>query len=80
VLSTHDVDGCRVFGRYTIWRGMAPEVSAALASGSGLERQRQYLYWNAKKMAKRVGGRFYTPLVRFLLERRLALERHSLTR
>jgi peptidoglycan/xylan/chitin deacetylase (PgdA/CDA1 family) len=75
VLRTHDVDGCRVFGRYTIWRGMAPEVSAALASGSGLERQRQYLYWNAKKMAKRVGGRFYTPLVRFLLERRMALER-----
>jgi peptidoglycan/xylan/chitin deacetylase (PgdA/CDA1 family) len=70
VLRTHRVEECSVFGRYTIWRGMTPDTSAALAAGTGLARQQQYLFWNAKKLAKTAAGRFYTPFVRLMLERR----------
>jgi hypothetical protein len=64
------VEECLVLGRYTIWRGMSPDTSADLAAGTGLARQHQYLFWNAKKIAKAAAGRFYTPFVRLMLERR----------
>jgi len=63
------VGGCRVFGRYTIWRGMAPESSARFATGRGWAREQQFLFWNAKKMIKAVGGRQYAKLIALCLER-----------
>jgi peptidoglycan/xylan/chitin deacetylase (PgdA/CDA1 family) len=65
----HTVNGCTVFGRYTIWRGMDPAVSAGIASGFGLPRYKQFLFWNFKKVLKAVGGRFYTQARTYLLER-----------
>jgi len=67
ITSTHVVDGCRVLGRYTIWRGMRPETSAAFASGQGRVRTEQFLFWNGKKFAKAVGGNAYAPIVRLVL-------------
>jgi peptidoglycan/xylan/chitin deacetylase (PgdA/CDA1 family) len=59
-----------VFGRYTIWQGMQPGVSAGFVSGLRLPRYRQFLFWNSKKIAKMVGGRSYSRFVKYLLGRR----------
>jgi len=69
ITRSHVVDGCRVFGRYTIWRGMASEKTARFATGRGGARGQQFLFWNAKKMIKAVGGRQYAKLIARLLER-----------
>lgn len=69
VMTSHVVQGCVVFGRYTIWRGMAPGVSAGIAVRRRGPRWRQFVFWNSKKMAKAVGGRFYSKAIRFLLQR-----------
>ena len=62
------VNGCLVLGRYTVLRGVAPEVSAGLASGELLPRLRQSLFWNTKKVAKVFGGRYYSKLRKYILE------------
>jgi peptidoglycan/xylan/chitin deacetylase (PgdA/CDA1 family) len=69
VTRSHVVDRCRVFGRYTVWRGMDPRVSAGFATGRGSARIRQFAFWNSKKVAKRLGGRQYANLVGHLLKR-----------
>jgi peptidoglycan/xylan/chitin deacetylase (PgdA/CDA1 family) len=56
---SHDVDACRVIGRYTIYRGMAPESAGSLARGDVVARWRQAAMWNLKKLGKAVGGRAY---------------------
>jgi len=48
VTTSHRVDGCLVFGRYTIWRGMRPAMSAAFTSG-GFHRYEQFLFWNPRR-------------------------------
>jgi peptidoglycan/xylan/chitin deacetylase (PgdA/CDA1 family) len=62
------VDGCLVLGRYTVLRGVPPEVSAGLASGELLPRLRQSLFWNSKKVAKVLGGRYYSKLRKYILD------------
>jgi peptidoglycan/xylan/chitin deacetylase (PgdA/CDA1 family) len=64
----YHVNGCLVLGRYTVLRGVAPEVSAGLASGELLPRLRQSLFWNAKKVVKVLGGRSYLKLRKYILE------------
>jgi peptidoglycan/xylan/chitin deacetylase (PgdA/CDA1 family) len=64
----HYVNGCLVLGRYTIWRGMAPAMSAGLATGEMLPRLKQGLFWNVKKVAKTLGGRSYSKLREYMLE------------
>jgi peptidoglycan/xylan/chitin deacetylase (PgdA/CDA1 family) len=68
---THVVDGCLILGRYTLWRGMPAQRALALALGSGVARQRQWLAWNLKKPLKR----WARPLYRWV--RRSRLERPS---
>lgn len=63
----HTVSGCRVLGRYTIYRGMSARRAAALAAGSFLPRLEQTLVWNAKKVTKALGGRLYIRLRKQLL-------------
>jgi peptidoglycan/xylan/chitin deacetylase (PgdA/CDA1 family) len=60
------VDGCVILGRYTIWRGMPPEVSAGLASWGRL-RATQFLSWNSRKVAKVLGGEAYVKTLRYVL-------------
>ena len=67
VLTTRDVDGCRVVGRFTIQRGARPETASALACAHLLPRTRQFAFWNAKKAAKAVGGEHYLRLRQWLL-------------
>src|SRR5207248_2577517 len=54
-----EVEGCRVYGRYTIYQGMTPAGAAELAAGSPRALFRQAAVWTVKKVAKAVGGRAY---------------------
>ena len=57
-------------GRYTVWRGMGPDVAVAFASGRGVEPLRQRLFWDTKKIAKNVFGPAYQRLRERLLATR----------
>jgi hypothetical protein len=59
VASPWSVDGCRVFGRYTIQRRISPEWVGRIAAGEALPRFLQYCEWSARKMLQRVGGLYY---------------------
>jgi peptidoglycan/xylan/chitin deacetylase (PgdA/CDA1 family) len=61
------VKGCMVLGRYSIQQGVSDETAARIASGERLPRLRQYLLWNSKKIAKRLGGNYYISLRKSLL-------------
>ena len=67
----YPVNGCRVLGRYTVYRGMSARAAAGLATSS-LPRWRQALMWNLKKAAKAIGGRAYLALRHTLLARKYA--------
>jgi peptidoglycan/xylan/chitin deacetylase (PgdA/CDA1 family) len=69
VTKSQTIDGCEVFGRYTVWQGMAPEVSAGFASGRRMPRYQQFLFWNTKKIAKVIGGKLYSKVIVSLLRR-----------
>lgn len=57
-----------VVGRYSLHRNMPPEVSASLASDALTTDQiQQFAYWNLKKAAKAVGGKYFTKARRILL-------------
>jgi peptidoglycan/xylan/chitin deacetylase (PgdA/CDA1 family) len=53
------VDDCRVLGRYVVRRGMGPEWPAGFAAGKLGPRLRQALWWQAKRVAKVLGGGLY---------------------
>lgn len=66
-VQSRNVEGCEVLGRYTVWRGMGPEVSAGIAMGRLFPRWKQWSWWNAKKLAKTIGGDHYLKIRRALL-------------
>ncbi len=45
-----------VIGRYSIQQGFSGVKAASIAHGDFAPRLSQYIYWNAKKVAKRFGG------------------------
>ena len=53
------IAGCAVRGRYTLRRGDPGEYAARLAGKMPASRVMQWCQWNAKKVAKAVGGRAY---------------------
>ena len=63
------VDGCRVFGRYTIQRWMSSPTVAGLATGRIQPRLRQMFLWNTKKLTKSLGGKYYLKARKALLEK-----------
>jgi peptidoglycan/xylan/chitin deacetylase (PgdA/CDA1 family) len=67
--TVHAIFGCLVVGRYNIFRGMPPGVSGDLVSVHSQARSRQWLYWNFKKIAKRVAGRPYLGARQWLLRK-----------
>jgi peptidoglycan/xylan/chitin deacetylase (PgdA/CDA1 family) len=67
--SVRMVDGCRVLGRYVVVRGMGPEWAAGFASGKIAPRLRQALLWNAKRVAKALGGEVYLRVREAILRR-----------
>jgi peptidoglycan/xylan/chitin deacetylase (PgdA/CDA1 family) len=53
------IDGCTVRGRYTLRRGDRGEYAARLAGSIPTARVAQWCKWNAKKLAKTMGGSAY---------------------
>lgn len=53
------VDECLIVGRYCFQRGASSRTAAQIARGAWSPRLRSWLSWNAKKVAKRVGGDLY---------------------
>jgi peptidoglycan/xylan/chitin deacetylase (PgdA/CDA1 family) len=63
------VDGCQVFGRFTLRRSSSPAAAALLVSRNPVGRFNQWAAWGAKKVVKRVGGRLYLRARSALLDR-----------
>ncbi len=68
-----EVDGCRILGRYNVYRGMSAADAASLLS-SPLRRWRQSAFWSAKKAAKTVAGPLYKAVRQRLLHRACAAQ------
>jgi peptidoglycan/xylan/chitin deacetylase (PgdA/CDA1 family) len=62
VRKTQHVGNCAVLGRYVIRPGMDPSWIARLVRGQHWAWSREFLFWNAKKVAKLVGGTAYLKL------------------
>jgi peptidoglycan/xylan/chitin deacetylase (PgdA/CDA1 family) len=56
VTRVHEVDGCLIVGRFGVQQGVPASWAAAVARGDRAPRVRRYLFWNGKKLLKRVGG------------------------
>ena len=68
--SPSTVGGCTVLGRYMVLSGMPGGLASRLASGDILECGRQLLWWNTKKAAKSIGGKYYLRLRSILLNKK----------
>jgi peptidoglycan/xylan/chitin deacetylase (PgdA/CDA1 family) len=62
VRDTHNVGDCMVFGRYVIRPGIQHDLISQLVRGGNWVWRKEYLFWNAKKFAKVVGGKAYLKL------------------
>jgi peptidoglycan/xylan/chitin deacetylase (PgdA/CDA1 family) len=63
------IDGCAVVGRYTLRRGDRGAYAARLVGNLAFARSAQWCTWNAKKLAKAIGGTTYLRLRKRILER-----------
>ncbi|MGA2003793.1 MAG: polysaccharide deacetylase family protein [Terriglobales bacterium] len=68
--SSSVVDRCVVLGRFSAQRSTPPDWSAAIVAGHFQPRARAYFFWNAKKVAKALGGTLWLRARVKLLERR----------
>lgn len=59
---------CRVLGRYTLRRTSPAQTVSSLLSPLGAARSRQWILWNAKKLAKSVAGDTYLRVRQKLLQ------------
>jgi peptidoglycan/xylan/chitin deacetylase (PgdA/CDA1 family) len=57
-----DVDGCQVFGRFTLRRDSPHGLAGLLVGTRNSARVQQWLSWNTKKVLKRTLGSGYTHL------------------
>jgi peptidoglycan/xylan/chitin deacetylase (PgdA/CDA1 family) len=64
------MDDCLIVGRYSIQQGTSSRTAARIARGDLAPRLRQFIYWNAKKGLKRIGGNQYVTLRKKLLRDR----------
>lgn len=58
------VSGCRLLGRYSVLRGMGPEVSAGFAAGRRSTCWKQAVWWKSKKAIKTLAGPLYVRLLK----------------
>lgn len=66
----HCVDGCRVLGRFGIFRTTPAAEAAKLAIGDLLACSKQQALWNTKKVLKKVAAKPYAAARGFLMNRR----------
>lgn len=67
VSGAEGVGDCLVLGRYTIQQQVSATTAARIASGDWRPRFEQYVSWNSRKIAKRLGGTYYVALRKRLL-------------
>jgi peptidoglycan/xylan/chitin deacetylase (PgdA/CDA1 family) len=67
VTNIEKVGECLVLGRFNIFQGAPPQLSAELVSLSSKARWRQWLFWNLKKAGKSIAGRPYLVARQYLL-------------
>jgi|SRR5215470_4066789 len=56
VTSVRKVDGCLVYGRFSIQQGVRPQWIGSVVRGDLWPRVRSVAFWNAKKVLKKAGG------------------------
>jgi peptidoglycan/xylan/chitin deacetylase (PgdA/CDA1 family) len=56
VISVRTVDGCRIYGRFSVHQGVRPEWVGSVIAGDVWPRVQSLLFWNAKKILKKAGG------------------------
>ncbi len=76
VASPWHVGACVVRGRFNVDVTTPTHEVTDLARGRIAPRARQFLVWNAKKLAKRVGGAQYVRLRKALIARRAGRDPH----
>jgi peptidoglycan/xylan/chitin deacetylase (PgdA/CDA1 family) len=69
VTRVYEVNGCKIFGRYTIKQNTTEAMLEKIVRGNALDKFQQYAFWNSKKIAKKLGGRIYVEATRKILER-----------
>lgn len=70
VTQSYKIGNCWIFGRYSIWQNTTADEAAAFARGAVSPRLKQYLFWNMKKAAKKIGGEFYLEIRERILSKR----------
>lgn len=70
VTSTWDVDGCLVVGRFSVQQGVPAEWVRAVVAGRARPRLQRYLFWNAKKAMKAVGGELWLGARKLILSQK----------
>jgi len=63
------VGDCLVLGRFTINKGVSADECAEIASGRWFPCGKQMIWWNAKKLAKKLGGKAYLRIRLILLKK-----------
>ena len=64
------IEGCRVLGRFSVQQGVSSARAAALATGKFWAQLQQRAFWDAKKIAKRLGGSAWLAARKRILARR----------
>jgi peptidoglycan/xylan/chitin deacetylase (PgdA/CDA1 family) len=59
VTQCRTIDECLIVGRFCLRRGDSPRTAARMAAGDRPQRIRSWLAWNARKLAKTMGGDLY---------------------
>lgn len=63
------ISGCILAGRFNIFRGAPCALSGELVSQRSKARIQQWMFWNSKKVVKKIAGRPYLAARDFLLRR-----------
>ena len=64
------VDECLIVGRFVVQQGVSAAWVASVVRGAIAPRGRRYLFWNGKKLLKRIGGERWLEVRRWLLAAR----------
>lgn len=56
VTSVRTVDGCRIYGRFSVQQDNSPQWVGSVVAGDIWPRMQRFIFWNAKKILKKAGG------------------------
>ena len=56
VTSVRTVNGCRIYGRFSVQQGVGPQWVGSVIAGNIWPRLHRHVFWNAKKILKKAGG------------------------